>query len=81
MGDSKREFFPSPGESTCPRKLSVPHRVQGYRITDPVALPFRGHPFVAPAWACHLIKFPGSCLYKGGDSGQSSYIVTPFVNG
>jgi hypothetical protein len=26
----------------CPRKLSVPRRVQGYRITDPLALPVRG---------------------------------------
>jgi len=33
---------PAPGNLDCPRKLSVPRRVQGYRITDPVALPVRG---------------------------------------
>ena len=56
MGDSKREFFPAPGKSTCPRKLSVPHRVQGYRITDPVALPVRGPTlsWLTP-WAYHRI--------------------------
>ena len=47
---------PAPGKSTCPRKLSVPHRVQGYRITDPVALPVRG-PTLSwlTAWAYHRI--------------------------
>ena len=33
---------PAPGNLDCPRKLSVPRRVQGYRITDPVALPVGG---------------------------------------
>jgi hypothetical protein len=35
MGDSKAEFFPPPGKSTCPRELSVPRRVQGYGIIAP----------------------------------------------
>jgi len=26
----------------CPRKLSVPRHVQGYRITDPLTVPVRG---------------------------------------
>ena len=44
----KKDFFPAPGNNSCPRKLSVPRRVQGYRITDPLAHPFRvSNPIVA----------------------------------
>src|SRR5262245_58015604 len=55
----------------CPRKLSVPRRVQGYRITDPLALPVRGPTLLwLTAWAYHRITAPPSCRYvKGRDSG------------
>ena len=39
--------LPAPGNFHCPRKLSVPRRVQGFRITDPLALPVRANPIVA----------------------------------
>jgi hypothetical protein len=63
---------PAPGNFHCPRKLSVPRRVQGYRITDPVALPVRGPTLLwLTAWAYHRITAPPSCRYvKGRDSGQ-----------
>src|SRR5262245_19373379 len=42
----------APGNLDCPRKLSVPRRVQGYRITDPLALPVRGPTLLwLTAWA------------------------------
>ncbi len=37
----KREFLPAPGNLACPRKLSVPRRVQGYRIHRSPGSPFR----------------------------------------
>jgi hypothetical protein len=63
---------PAPGNFHCPRKLSVPRRVQGYRITDPLALPVREPTLVwLTAWAYHRITAPPSCRYvKGRDSGQ-----------
>ena len=63
---------PAPGNFHCPRKLSVPRRVQGYRITDPLALPVREPTLLwLTAWAYHRITAPPSCRYvKGRDSGQ-----------
>ena len=68
---------PAPGNLDCPRKLSVPRRVQGYRITDPLALPVRGPTLLwLTAWAYHRITAPPSCRYvKGRDSGQSDHVV------
>src|SRR5262245_48400351 len=47
-----RAAISRPWQSCCPRKLSVPRRVQGYRITDPLALPVRGPTLLwLMAWA------------------------------
>jgi len=55
---------PAPGNFHCPRKLSVPRRVQGYRITDPLALPVREPTLLwLTAWAYHRITAPPSCRY------------------
>ena len=44
----KKDFFPAPGNNSCPRKLSVPRRVQGYRIHRSPGSPFRAsNPIVA----------------------------------
>ena len=44
----KREFLPAPGNLVCPRKLSVPRRVQGYRIHRSPGSPlFGSNPSVA----------------------------------
>jgi len=43
-----RETISCPWQYLCPRKLSVPRRVQGFRtFTNPLALPFGGQPHVA----------------------------------
>ena len=48
--------LPAPGNLCCPRKLSVPRRVQGYRITNPMAPPLGGPtPKWLAAWAYHAI--------------------------
>ena len=45
---SRENFFPARGNNSCPRKLSVPRRVQGYRIHRSPGSPFRAsNPSVA----------------------------------
>jgi len=59
----KKNFFPARGNNSCPRKLSVPRRVQGYRIHRSSGSPFRGPTQLwLTAWAYHLIKSSPSCL-------------------
>ena len=63
VGEFSKENSSRPWQFSCPRKLSVPRRVQGYRITDPLALPVRGPTLLwLTAWAYHLIKSSESCL-------------------
>src|SRR4029450_11522626 len=82
--NSKREFLPGPWQSLCPRKLSVPRRVQGNRITDPLA-----HPFERPtqvwltAWAYHLIKsFPSCLVFRDGTAANqiSWFLTNPYTS-
>src|SRR5262249_61822136 len=68
---------PASGNLHCPRKLSVPCRVQGLgsQIHWP---PFRdANPIVAHGVGVHRITTPPSCLMSlgDGDSGQSNLVV------
>ena len=48
MGKFSKKIFPAPGNNRCPRKLSVPRRVQGYRIHRSSGSPCSGsNPIVA----------------------------------
>jgi hypothetical protein len=72
----QRISFP-PLAVVCPRKLSVPRRVQGSRITDPLAHPC-GRPtqLWLTAWAYHLIKsFPSCRDFRDGAATQSGLVV------
>ena len=76
MENSQREFL-APLAVFCPKKLSIPRRVQGYRITDPLAHPC-GRPIQLwlTAWAYHLIKSSESCLdFRDGAAANQNVVV------
>ena len=68
---------PAPGNLDGPRKLSVPRRVQGYRITDPLALPVRGPTHCGSRRGRSIESQHRRVVYmdQGRDSGQSDHVV------